>query len=274
MRTKRAFTLIELARRYLHYRPADGHPDAGPDAGQGAGQADDLQQSRPQPGDGERPVRRRVRTAGTCPSWTVRGPAVPATSPGPRTSSSGNCWATRTSRVPGDSAWHAPKEYRCPSDLVCIQERQDRSYTYLHQLRRQPDGLVLFGLVRLRLRGPEDHDRRVACVRALLHREQRLVAPLERGQLRERLGRPPPRHDHALQERRLRRPDPVPPQRGRQHRVLRRPRRVHEEGQGLEPGRLGRRPCPACGPSSPTGPRSASEQRPCRTREGSPSVFL
>jgi prepilin-type N-terminal cleavage/methylation domain-containing protein/prepilin-type processing-associated H-X9-DG protein len=28
-----------------------------------------------------------------------------------------------------DSTWHAPKEYRCPSDLVGMQERPDRLYT-------------------------------------------------------------------------------------------------------------------------------------------------
>ena len=29
----------------------------------------------------------------------------------------------------GDSDWHAPKEFRCPSDLVGIQERPDRLYS-------------------------------------------------------------------------------------------------------------------------------------------------
>lgn len=30
---------------------------------------------------------------------------------------------------PGESEWDAPKEYRCPSDLVAMQERQDEQYT-------------------------------------------------------------------------------------------------------------------------------------------------
>jgi prepilin-type N-terminal cleavage/methylation domain-containing protein/prepilin-type processing-associated H-X9-DG protein len=30
---------------------------------------------------------------------------------------------------PGESGWHSPKEYRCPSDLVGSQERPDRLYT-------------------------------------------------------------------------------------------------------------------------------------------------
>jgi prepilin-type N-terminal cleavage/methylation domain-containing protein/prepilin-type processing-associated H-X9-DG protein len=30
---------------------------------------------------------------------------------------------------PADSTWDAPKEYQCPSDLVCSQEREDSQYT-------------------------------------------------------------------------------------------------------------------------------------------------
>ena len=30
---------------------------------------------------------------------------------------------------PNESDWHAPKEYRCPTDLVSVQERQDAQYT-------------------------------------------------------------------------------------------------------------------------------------------------
>ncbi|HQG47636.1 MAG TPA: prepilin-type N-terminal cleavage/methylation domain-containing protein, partial [Sedimentisphaerales bacterium] len=30
---------------------------------------------------------------------------------------------------PGESDWHAPREYRCPTDLVSVQERQDTQYT-------------------------------------------------------------------------------------------------------------------------------------------------